>query len=131
PLKTTVEGESWPTIADPAGISLPPFESSSTDSLEGCGQLPFNPSIGVETEERAASTPTGFNVDVHVPQQSTLESTLEEAGRAEADVKQTTVALPEGIQLSPSAAYGLLSCSALQTGFTGFAEGLQERQQLE
>jgi hypothetical protein len=128
PLRTTVQGESWPTAADPAGISLAPFEASSTlapfppsssETLEGCGQLPFSPSISTEPDEHAGSTPTGLNVDVHVPQQSTLESTLEEAGKAEADVKDTTVTLPEGMLLSPSAAYGLLTCSGEQVGFDG------------
>jgi hypothetical protein len=128
PLRTTVQAESWPTAADPAGISLAPFEASSTlvpfppsatETLGGCGQLPFSPSISTEPEEHAGSTPTGLNVDVHVPQQSTLESTLEETGKAEADVKDTTVTLPEGMLLSPSAAYGLLTCSGEQVGFDG------------
>jgi hypothetical protein len=119
PLQTTVQAESWPTAADPTGISLAPFPPASTETLEGCGQLPFSPSISTEAEEHAGSTPTGLDVDVHIPQQSTLESTLEETGKAEADVKDTTVTLPEGMLLSPSAAYGLLTCSGVQVGFDG------------
>jgi hypothetical protein len=83
--------------------------------FEGCSQLPFSPSIDVTPEQDAASTPTGVSVDVHVPQQTTLE-----AGKlAEADVRDTTVMLPQGVQLSPSAANGLEGCSEAQVGFEG------------
>ncbi len=84
--------------------------------FEGCDQLPFSPSIDVTPEQHSASTPTGLSVDVKVPQQTTLE-----AGKlAEADVRDTTVTLPQGVELSPSAANGLEACSEAQVGFTGF-----------
>jgi hypothetical protein len=77
--------------------------------------LPFSPSIDVASEQHTASTPTGVSIDVHVPQQSTLE-----AGKlAEADVRDTTVTLPQGVELSPSAANGLEGCSEAQVGFEG------------
>ncbi len=40
------------------------------------------------------STPTGLTVGVHVPQEASLNPT----GLAEADVKDTTVTLPEGVR---------------------------------
>ena len=84
--------------------------------FEGCGRLPFAPTIDVMPEQHSASTPTGLSVDVQVPQQSTLEA----GSLAEADVRDTTVTLPEGVELSPSAANGLEGCSEGQVGFTGF-----------
>ena len=92
--------------------------------LEGCSRLPFTPSIEVSPEEHTASTPTGLDVDVRVPQAPLLEANPE--GRAEADVRETTVTLPAGLQLNPSAANGLAACPETpqdgfeQVGFTGF-----------
>jgi hypothetical protein len=83
--------------------------------FEDCGGLDFRPEIDVTPEQHSASTPTGLSVEVTLPQESTLQAN----GRAEADVRDTTVTLPEGVELSPSAANGLEGCSEEQVGFTG------------
>jgi hypothetical protein len=93
-----------------AEASLPP--------LSGCEKLDFSPTIGVKPGGEAGSTPTGLNVGVHVPQ----ETTENPVGLAEADVKTTTVTLPAGMQLSPSAADGLQACSNAQAGFEHYEE---------
>ncbi len=119
-LGTTVEGESWPVVAvagEPGQVFS--LEGSSTKAelpgFGGCGALSFSPSIGLESTEHSASTPTGLNVKVRVPQQGTMEA----GGLAEPDVKSTVVTLPEGVQLNPSAAGGLEACSEQQIGFEG------------
>jgi hypothetical protein len=89
--------------------------------FQGCDQLPFSPSIHVVPEQHSASTPTGLSMDVQVPQQTTLEADKP----AEADVRDTTVTLPRGVQLSPSAANGLEGCSEQQAGFEGFDQATQ------
>jgi hypothetical protein len=87
-------------------------------SLSGCEKLDFSPSLNVTPDGTAGSTPTGLNVGVHVSQ----ESTTDPQGLGEADVKDTTVALPPGVQVSPSASDGLQACSNAQIGFEGYEE---------
>ncbi len=121
PVATTVEGESWPFNAvgsEPGRISTlqgRASEYSLPTGMQHCERLPFKPSIGLESESHEASTPTGLKVDVHVPQQTSLEG----EGLAEADVRSTTVTLPEGVELNPSAAEGLQACSEQQIGYEG------------
>ena len=125
PFVSSVQAESWAqrgftestsyAWAGPLGEPL---------GLEGCGQLSFTPAIEVSPEERTASTPSGLDVDVRLPQGPLLEANPE--GRAEADVREATVTLPAGLQVSPSAANGLQACPEGAeggfegVGFTGF-----------
>jgi hypothetical protein len=92
--------------------------SASLPEIAGCEGLDFSPTLEVKPDGEAGSTPTGLNVGLHVPQ----EATANPAGVAEADVKDTTVTLPAGMQLSPSAADGLQACSNAQIGFEGYRE---------
>jgi len=85
-------------------------------ALTGCELLPFAPTLSVQPETEHAGTPTGLNVDLKVPQQATVSAS---APVAEADVRSTTVALPEGLDLNASAANGLGVCSAELFGFKG------------
>jgi hypothetical protein len=112
PLTTAVEGDAWNGLKlGEAGESL----TSTIPPLKGCGQLPFNPSLEVQPDQEAASTPTGMTVKVNMPQQTTLE----DEGKAEADIKETTLELPEGLQASAGAADGLQACGVAETGFIG------------
>ncbi len=123
-----------PLLTNPTSCGMPRTGAVSVDSwqnqgvfvgkpvalpeLVGCEKLNFSPTIGVTPDGTAASTPTGLNIGLHVPQ----EPTENPVGLAEADVRDTTVALPQGVQLSPAAADGLQSCSLAQIGFTGYKE---------
>jgi hypothetical protein len=123
-----------PLLTNPTSCGMPRVGAVSVDSwqkqgdyvskavslpeLVGCEKLNFAPTIGVVPDGGAASTPTGLNVGIHVPQ----EPTEDPVGLAEADVRDTTVTLPPGVQLSPAAADGLQGCSLEQVGFTGYKE---------
>jgi hypothetical protein len=121
PLTSSVSADSW---ADPSAVTAPTVyhwhdASGAPLALDGCNRLGFEPSVSVAPDGQAASTPTGLTVGIHVPQQSILNPT----GLAQADVKDTTLTLPEGVQISPAAADGLSSCSTTEVGFTGVEPG--------
>ena len=122
PVISPSEADSW---ANPGTLLGAEYTWMTTTGVplgfQGCAALPFNPAITVTPEQHSASTPTGLSVDVKVPQKTTLEA----GALAEADVRDTTVTLPQGVQLSPSAANGLEACSEAQIGFQGFNSALQ------
>jgi uncharacterized repeat protein (TIGR01451 family) len=126
PFVASLEGDAWPTKANPEGLRLLPGEFSLRDGLgrevglTGCEQLPFTPSIRVTPDTNAASTPTGLTVGVHIPQDTSSNPN----GLAESALKDTTVVLPEGVQINPSSADGLQACSMSQVGYTGMEAGI-------
>jgi len=103
-LQASVETDSW---KEPRNVLTDAFPSPAMD---GCNKLGFEPHVSVTPDGQAASSPSGLGVDVHVPQ----DESLTPLGLSEANVKDTTVALPEGLALNPSAADGLQSCSLSQ-----------------
>jgi hypothetical protein len=113
-MHTSMEADSWKGEGEFASLEA----SEPLPALDGCNQLPFSPSIGVAPDGQEASTPTGLTVNVHVPQEESLNAT----GLAEADVKDTTVALPAGVVLNPAAADGLEACSEAQIGLSADAQ---------
>ena len=106
PLQTIMEGDPW---QEPKNVGSW-ASTSPLPAMDGCNRLQFKPSISLAPDGQAGSTPTGLAVSVHVPQ----EVSLNPNGLSEAEVKDTTVALPEGVGLNPAAADGLSSCSERQ-----------------
>lgn len=72
----------------------------------------YQPSIKVQPDNKQAETPAGYEVDLRVPQTNS-EGTL-----ANTALANSTVTLPKGVTLSPSAANGLTACSEEQMGLT-------------
>ena len=121
-LDTRMNGQAWSGALTETGYAFQNALGEPLASLEGCATVPFDPSIAVqpvgEDEGQAgaasvssASTPTGLNVDVKLP--------AEADGLGESAVRSTTVTLPAGVQLNPSAANGLQACSEAQIGYEG------------
>lgn len=82
-------------------------------AMSGCEKLDFSPSLTVAPEASSADSPTGISLDIHVPQNTNP------AGLAEADLKDATVAFPEGVTVNPSSASGLEGCSMRQVDVKG------------
>jgi hypothetical protein len=128
PLTASVAVDSWQEPGNFVGAEDTRTKTASLPELTGCEKLDFSPTIEVKPDGTAGSTPTGLNVNLHVPQ----EATENPEGKGEADVRTTTLALPAGMQLNPSAADGLEACTGdpgdqpgtpgNEIGFTGFQE---------
>jgi hypothetical protein len=109
PLPTSVEVDSWTNPGDFKTFS----SREPVTGLDGCNHLPFNASINVAPDGQQASTPTGLTVDVHVPQDESLNAN----GLSESYVRDTTVALPAGVTTNPAGADGLEACSEAEIGY--------------
>jgi hypothetical protein len=120
---TTVTGDSWPTGSNRA-VSRLAASYQFPSALQSCDLLGFAPAITVEPETHAANEPSGLNVEVTMPQGSTVSATE----LAESDAREATVALPPGVLASPGAANGLQACFATAVGLEA---GLSEPSQLE
>jgi hypothetical protein len=123
-LPTTVHVDSWfqpgdfkdATFSthDAPGYPFPPAQQGAQVGISGCDKVPFDPSLKAVPTTSQAGTPTGFTLDVDLPQTDSPDVT------AESDLKKAVVTLPVGVRVSPSSADGLGACSeaqiALQNG---------------
>jgi hypothetical protein len=81
----------------------------------GCEHLGFAPAISVTPDTGRADTPAGLTVDVEAPQQALNNP----EGISTSNIKDTTVALPQGVAINPGQAAGLVACQASQDGKDG------------
>jgi len=114
PLVSKIWVDSWenagPWLADgQPDLRDPRWVSASDDtfpSLTGCELLQFNPSLTVTPDTTRADEPAGTTVDLNLPQAAQQFPAL-----VSPDLKATTVTLPPGLSISPSAGDGLQGCS--------------------
>ena len=98
PLKTHVYVTSWEGgEASEEATAYP--EVTGCDQLQGAAA--FDPSFAVEPETTQADTPSGYTMDLKLPQAPSVFGAL-----ATPDLKNATITLPAGVSLSPSAASG-------------------------
>lgn len=111
PQTTTMATNSWqqPDAEQPASFVSHDNEGNPVGATN-CGALSFTPTVSVQPDTSDADSPSGLTVDLQIPQNE------DPNGLAEADLQNTVVTLPPGMSVSPSAAYGLQSCSTAQIG---------------
>jgi len=111
PLVTTVKIDSW---VEPTNAFTRSFESADANGspvgVDGCNQLQFEPTIESRPTTNLADSPSGLDFDLKQPQNEEFESL------STANLKDTTVALPQGMALNPSAGAGREACSSAQIG---------------
>jgi hypothetical protein len=84
------------------------FSPEPEITTTGCEQLAFTPSLTLTGETTQADTPSGYTIELHVPQNEAP------SGLATPDLRKAVVTLPEGIVVSPSGANGLQGCAQQQ-----------------
>jgi hypothetical protein len=113
-LTATAIADSWEDPSQELERSAE-VEDPSTElptGVDGCSQLKFNPTMEAQPTTNLSDSPTGLNVNFHVPQTNDFESL------ATANFKDVKVVLPPGISINPSSANGLDACSSAQIGLT-------------
>jgi hypothetical protein len=83
-------------------------ETTTQAATTGCSQLRLAPTLTVTPETTRRDTPSGYEIDLNVPQN---ESPY---GLASAVVRSAAIQLPAGTSLSPPGANGLQGCSPAQ-----------------
>jgi hypothetical protein len=84
--------------------------SSEIPATTGCSALDFTPSVSIAPDTSVADAPSGLSANIEVPQNETP------TGLASSSLENTSVELPAGVSVSPSAANGLEACSEAQIG---------------
>ena len=102
-LGVEVEDDSWEQPA----LQLESFPSQPllADAITGCEQLGFVPTLSLDPETTQAGAPSGYTIDVHVPQSEAPQAL------ATPELHRAQVTLPAGVALSASVANGLQACS--------------------
>jgi hypothetical protein len=121
PLTTTVLMDSWqhpgsynpdgtPDLSDPNWVS----KTSESAAVTGCEALAglFEPAVTAASSSSQGDSPTGLEVDLSVPQNTGPE------GQSTPPLRDTVVALPEGLVVNPASANGLGACSEAQVGIS-------------
>ena len=108
PLATDYFTRSWLGATDSGSVPSHD-EYGNPQGMSGCDSLFFSPEIDSKPTARAASSPSGLDFSLRVPDEGI--SNPAEGASAGSDIEKTVVALPEGMTLNPSQAEGLEVCS--------------------
>jgi hypothetical protein len=104
PLATKMTTRSWQQPGVPVTLT------ASSPPLEGCDGVRFDATATAQPTSLVAGQPTGLRVEIDVPQETAPY------GISVGQLRRAEVRLPAGMQISPSAADGLLACSDAQIG---------------
>jgi len=102
PVTTTVTTRSW------QNRDRWVTARSTSPTLTGCDRLRFQPEITMRPVVTQADKPSGYDVDVAVPQPESI------ASLGTPQLRRAVMTLPEGVAISPASAAGLEACSDAQ-----------------
>ena len=97
------------------GYPYPTEDWGPEVGVEGCEDVPFEPTVSVQPTVPKADSPTGLETDISVPQ--SCWETNEVDSICQSDLKDTVLKLPPGMTINPASASGLEACTAAQVGY--------------
>jgi len=112
PLPFVLRTRSWQQ--DAAWLSA----SAETTPLVGCEDLDFEPHLDVQLDSPVPDTPTGVQIELTTPEEGGADEL------ADAQIQNATIALPDGVTVSPGGAQGLVACSDAQLDLRSSAPAL-------
>ena len=104
PISAAAYSDSWQQPSPPPLRSVS-LTAPLADAFAGCERLSFEPSLTLAPESAQAGAPSGYTLDVHIPQDE------DPSALATPDLRRAVVGLPAGVVLSPSVANGLQACT--------------------
>jgi hypothetical protein len=117
-LTSNISTDSWQAPGQFSHDSYASVDAGGSPvGVTGCGRLAFNPSITAQPELTQGDSPSGLDVDLHIPQAPNVPGAL-----ATPELSSAVVTLPQGMAVSPSAADGLQACSQDQFGLNNANE---------
>ncbi len=105
-LQASTELDSWQQAEPPGERETVPTTTPML-TLDGCNRVPFSPTIEASPTTTFTAAPSGLNFNINFANEG-LTST---EGDAQSELKETTVVLPEGLTINPSAGVGLAGCT--------------------
>jgi uncharacterized repeat protein (TIGR01451 family) len=117
------EEAAWQTATsvshEAPGSPFAPSEWGAPQGPSNCAAVPFTPTITAQATTQKADSPSGLDVDLHVPQSCwDAKSTAEEAEESicQSDLREAVVKLPAGMTVNPASAAGQQACTPAQIG---------------
>ena len=104
PGAATIRVDSWENPGRYVTATADPI------TMVGCDKLNFDARVVVAPNQTAAGVPSGYTVDLTVPQSDNLRDL------GTPDLRKAVVRLPAGVAINPSASDGLQGCTPAQIG---------------
>lgn len=111
PAKTDIAVASW---QEPGVWKRDSYMTASAPT--GCEQLRFEPRITVRSDSQRAGTPSGYTVDIDIPQND------DPGALGTPPMRDAIVTMPPGTVMSPPSADGLLGCDDSEFGYRSTSE---------
>jgi hypothetical protein len=110
PVSFLAVADSWGAPGAFVTSSVSSDLSGAPFVFDGCGRLPFAPTLVPVPGTHRAHSPTGLGVELVLP------SNEGPKGFSAAHVRKTVISFPPGMSVSPSAVAGLGACSEAEVG---------------